>query len=168
MSHKPGHDLVQADKSALTHELGIQLRDLRLLDPQLAHSYPSAILCREKALVVNLEHIKCIITTDQVSPITWDSMTQQLCRALRSWLPMGFWSASHEACPIQLPLTFDQGGKALSLPWHRLGPAPSWVKLSAGRPCGPLQSWKPPCPQQHAATPHTCPASPASRVADVT
>lgn len=29
-------------------------------------SYPSAILCREKALVVNLEHIKCIITTDYV------------------------------------------------------------------------------------------------------
>jgi len=44
----------------------MQLRDLRLLDPQLALSYPSAILCREKALVVNLEHIKCIITTTHV------------------------------------------------------------------------------------------------------
>lgn len=33
-----------------------------LLDPSLATSYPSAILAREKALVVNLEFVKCIIT----------------------------------------------------------------------------------------------------------
>lgn len=44
----------------------MQLRDLRLLDPQLHFSYPSALLCRDKALVVNLEHIKCIITKDEV------------------------------------------------------------------------------------------------------
>jgi len=44
----------------------LQLRDLRLLDPQLATSYPSAILARERALVVNLEYIKCIITQDCV------------------------------------------------------------------------------------------------------
>ena len=88
---------MQADKSALTHELGIQLRDLRLLDPQLAHSYPSAILCREKALVVNLEHIKCIITTDQVSSITWGRVTKQLCKASRSWLPMAVCSQPQSA-----------------------------------------------------------------------
>ena len=28
------------------------------MDPSLTTSYPSAILCRDKALVVNLEHIK--------------------------------------------------------------------------------------------------------------
>ena len=49
-----------------------QLRDLRLLDPQLSTSYPSAILCREKALVVNLEHIKCIITLDHVLVLNAD------------------------------------------------------------------------------------------------
>lgn len=32
----------------------------------LMASYPSAILCRDKALVCNLEHIKCIISTDYV------------------------------------------------------------------------------------------------------
>ena len=42
----------------------MQLRDLRLLDPVLATSYPSAILARDSALVLNLEFIKCIITTD--------------------------------------------------------------------------------------------------------
>ena len=35
-----------------------QLRDLRLLDPQLSTSYPSAILARDSALVINLEFIK--------------------------------------------------------------------------------------------------------------
>jgi hypothetical protein len=52
-------------KNTLTHEMGIQLRDLRLLDPKLAMSYPSAILTRDRAMVVNLEHIKCIITTGE-------------------------------------------------------------------------------------------------------
>ena len=35
-------------------------------------SYPSAILCREKALVVNLEHIKCIITTSYILVLNAD------------------------------------------------------------------------------------------------
>ncbi|DBB04051.1 TPA: hypothetical protein ACH3X1_013106 [Trebouxia sp. C0004] len=55
--------VLQADKLSITQELGIQVRDLRLLDPAMATSYPSAILCRDKALLVNMEHIKCIITT---------------------------------------------------------------------------------------------------------
>ncbi|KAL0390949.1 UNVERIFIED_CONTAM: Magnesium transporter MRS2-I [Sesamum calycinum] len=42
----------------------IVLDDLRILDPLL--SYPSAILGREKAIVLNLEHIKAIITIDEV------------------------------------------------------------------------------------------------------
>jgi hypothetical protein len=43
---------------------GIPARDLRILDPLLA--YPSTILGREKAIVVNLEAIKAIITADEV------------------------------------------------------------------------------------------------------
>ncbi|KAE9587869.1 hypothetical protein Lalb_Chr22g0349401 [Lupinus albus] len=39
-------------------------RDLRLLDPLFV--YPSTILGREKAIVVNLEQIRCIITADEV------------------------------------------------------------------------------------------------------
>lgn len=50
--------MITADKWKLTHKLGVQGRDLRIMDPSLATSYPSAILCREKALVVSLEHIK--------------------------------------------------------------------------------------------------------------
>jgi len=58
--------IIQAEKNELTQKLGVQLRDLRVLDPYLAASYPSAILSRDRALVVNLEHIKCIIATDHV------------------------------------------------------------------------------------------------------
>lgn len=39
-------------------------RDLRLLDPLFV--YPSTILGREKAIVVNLEKIRCIITADEL------------------------------------------------------------------------------------------------------
>ncbi|GFR51494.1 hypothetical protein Agub_g13858 [Astrephomene gubernaculifera] len=55
--------ILQADKWRITHKLGIQTRDLRLLDPNLSTTYPSAILCRDKAIVVNLEYLKAIITT---------------------------------------------------------------------------------------------------------
>ena len=58
--------IIQAEKNELTQGLGVQLRDLRVLDPLLAASYPSAILARDRALIVNLEHIKCIIATDHV------------------------------------------------------------------------------------------------------
>jgi magnesium transporter len=57
---------LELSKVRVHHELGIQLRDLRLLDPMLASSYPSAVLARDRALVVNLEFIKMIITLDRV------------------------------------------------------------------------------------------------------
>jgi magnesium transporter len=57
---------LELSKIRVHHELGIQLRDLRLLDPMLASSYPSAVLARDRALVVNLEFIKMIITLDRV------------------------------------------------------------------------------------------------------
>jgi magnesium transporter len=43
----------------------IPARDLRILDPVLV--YPSTILGREKAIVINLEHIKAIVTAEEVA-----------------------------------------------------------------------------------------------------
>ncbi|KAE8732320.1 Magnesium transporter MRS2-3 [Hibiscus syriacus] len=43
---------------------GLPARDLRILDPLL--SYPSTILGRERAIVINLENIKAIITAQEV------------------------------------------------------------------------------------------------------
>ncbi|XP_052731553.1 magnesium transporter MRS2-2 isoform X2 [Vigna angularis] len=56
--------LLDADKYAIMHRVQIHARDLRILDPLL--SYPSTILGREKAIVLNLEHIKAIITAEEV------------------------------------------------------------------------------------------------------
>ncbi|KAI5003577.1 hypothetical protein ZWY2020_030737 [Hordeum vulgare] len=43
---------------------GLPARDLRVLDPLL--SYPSTILGRDRAIVVNLEHVKAIVTAAEV------------------------------------------------------------------------------------------------------
>ncbi|KAK4563411.1 hypothetical protein RGQ29_005791 [Quercus rubra] len=52
--------VVEAGKYAIMRRTGLLARDLRVLDPLL--SYPSTIMGREKAIVINLEHIKAIIT----------------------------------------------------------------------------------------------------------
>ncbi|KAL2943436.1 Magnesium transporter MRS2-7 [Bienertia sinuspersici] len=56
--------VLDLDKYAIMNRVHIHARDLRILDPLL--SYPSTILGREKAIVLNLEHIKAIITADEV------------------------------------------------------------------------------------------------------
>ncbi|XP_010526977.1 PREDICTED: magnesium transporter MRS2-F-like [Tarenaya hassleriana] len=56
--------LEDVGKHSIMRRTGLPARDLRALDPVL--SYPSSILGRERAIVVNLEHIKCIITAKEV------------------------------------------------------------------------------------------------------
>lgn len=45
--------IMDIDKYAIMHRVQIHARDLRILDPLL--SYPSTILGRERAIVLNLE-----------------------------------------------------------------------------------------------------------------
>lgn len=45
--------ILDVDKYAIMHRVQIHARDLRILDPLL--SYPSTILGRERAIVLNLE-----------------------------------------------------------------------------------------------------------------
>eukprot|EP00262_Sarcandra_glabra_P021926 TRINITY_DN9461_c0_g1_i3.p1 TRINITY_DN9461_c0_g1~~TRINITY_DN9461_c0_g1_i3.p1 ORF type:complete len:423 (+),score=77.82 TRINITY_DN9461_c0_g1_i3:76-1344(+) len=56
--------VVEAGKHSIMRRTGLPARDLRILDPLL--SYPSTVLGREKAVVINLEHIKAIITAQEV------------------------------------------------------------------------------------------------------
>ncbi|XP_043721121.1 magnesium transporter MRS2-F-like [Telopea speciosissima] len=56
--------LEEVGKQLIMRRTGLPARDLRILDPGL--SYPSTILGRERAIVVNLEHIKAIITATEV------------------------------------------------------------------------------------------------------
>nr|KJB72317.1 hypothetical protein B456_011G170800 [Gossypium raimondii] len=55
--------VLDVDKYAIMHRVNIHARDLRILDPLL--SYPSTILGRDGAIVLNLEHIKAIITSEE-------------------------------------------------------------------------------------------------------
>ncbi|BAT82905.1 hypothetical protein LR48_Vigan07g273200 [Vigna angularis] len=57
-------EVVEAGKHAIMKRTGLPARDLRILDPLL--SYPSTLLGRERAIVINLEHIKAIITAQEV------------------------------------------------------------------------------------------------------
>ncbi|CAJ2633020.1 magnesium transporter MRS2-I-like isoform X2 [Trifolium pratense] len=56
--------VLDVDKYAIMRLVEIHARDLRIMDPLL--SYPSTILGREKVIVLNLEHIKAIITAEEV------------------------------------------------------------------------------------------------------
>ncbi|KAL5188633.1 Magnesium transporter MRS2-B [Glycine soja] len=51
-------------KHSITRRTGLPARDLRVLDPMLSH--PSSILGRQRPIVVNLEHVKGIITATEV------------------------------------------------------------------------------------------------------
>lgn len=56
--------VLELDKGTIMRDCSLPSRDLRLLDPLFI--YPSAILGREKAIVVNLEQIRCVITAEEV------------------------------------------------------------------------------------------------------
>ncbi|EPS69517.1 hypothetical protein M569_05248, partial [Genlisea aurea] len=57
-------EVVEAGKHAIMRRTGLPARDLRILDPLL--SYPSTVLGRDHAIVINMEHIKAIITAEEV------------------------------------------------------------------------------------------------------
>ena len=56
--------VIELDKSTVMRRFNLPARDLRLLDPLFV--YPSTLLGREKAIVVNLDTIRCVITADEV------------------------------------------------------------------------------------------------------
>ncbi|RZB62311.1 Magnesium transporter MRS2-F [Glycine soja] len=60
-----GHSrLEDVGKHSIMRRTGLPARDPRVLDPVL--SYPSSILGRERAIVVNFEHVKAIITASEL------------------------------------------------------------------------------------------------------
>ncbi|KAK4781027.1 hypothetical protein SAY87_017133 [Trapa incisa] len=61
----------EVGRHSIMHRTGLPARDLRVLDPVL--SCPSSIFGRERAIVVNLEHIKAIITAKEVLMVNSNS-----------------------------------------------------------------------------------------------
>ena len=54
----------------MQRELGVPFRDLMILDPALPTAYPSSIFIRPRAIVVNMEHVKLVVTSGLVvSPL---------------------------------------------------------------------------------------------------
>jgi magnesium transporter len=68
------------EKTRIASLLRVPLRDLRVLEPSTADSYSNAVLCRERAIVVNLEQIKVLITSEEV--IMTDSQTSTVTHFL--------------------------------------------------------------------------------------
>ncbi|KAK8564294.1 hypothetical protein V6N13_005474 [Hibiscus sabdariffa] len=57
-------ELVEYEKSTIIKRASIPARDFRILGPLFSHS--STILARERAMVVNLEFIKAIVTAEEI------------------------------------------------------------------------------------------------------
>lgn len=57
-------EVLELEKATIMRHCSLPSRDMRLLDPLFL--CPSTILGREKAIVVSLEQIRCVITSDEV------------------------------------------------------------------------------------------------------
>ncbi|EHA8588888.1 putative Magnesium transporter MRS2-4 [Cocos nucifera] len=80
-------EILECDKNAIIKRAAIPARDLRILGPVFSHS--SNILAREKAMVVNLEFIKAIVTAEEV--LLLDPLSQEVLPfvdQLRRQLPL--------------------------------------------------------------------------------
>lgn len=89
-----------AGKQSIMKRTGLRPRDLRVLDPLL--SYNTSILGRERAIVVNLDHIRAIITASELLIAnSRDPLIEPLVQDLRSLV-----SAS-ESPPQQVKLVMD-------------------------------------------------------------
>ncbi|XP_077211343.1 magnesium transporter MRS2-5-like [Tasmannia lanceolata] len=79
--------LLVLDKATIMRRCNLPARDIRLLDPLFV--YPSTISGREKAIIVNVEQLRCIITADEVILMnSLDSCVMQyeseLCKRLEA------------------------------------------------------------------------------------
>ncbi|EFJ18182.1 hypothetical protein SELMODRAFT_53759, partial [Selaginella moellendorffii] len=84
-----GVQRLEAGKHAIMRRTSLPARDLRILDPLL--SYPSTILGRERAIVVNLEHIKAIISAHEVLLLnSKDPLVAPFVDELRGRLPVHY------------------------------------------------------------------------------
>ncbi|CAL9166952.1 unnamed protein product [Musa hybrid cultivar] len=99
--------VIEVDKFTMMRRCDLPARDLRLLDPLFV--YPSTILGRERAIVVNLEQIRCIITADEVLLLnSLDSYVLQYVIELQRRLAAGSGDvlAGGEPSPDDLPFEF--------------------------------------------------------------
>ncbi|RRT64676.1 hypothetical protein GW17_00028645 [Ensete ventricosum] len=96
----------EVGKHSIMRRTGLPARDLRVLDPLL--SYPSTILGRERAIVINLEHIKAIITaTEVLVPNSKDPLVAPFVQDLQSRVASSFDAPQHEVMAFFPFVTFE-------------------------------------------------------------
>lgn len=110
-------ELVEWEKNTIIRHAAIPARDLRILGPVFSHS--SNILAREKAMVVNLEFIKAIVTAEEIlllDPLRQEvlpfveQLRQQLPHKTQPKLLGGVGGGGDESLPEgaeELPLPFE-------------------------------------------------------------
>ncbi|KAJ0988479.1 hypothetical protein J5N97_006835 [Dioscorea zingiberensis] len=100
-----GSYLEEVGKHSIMRRTGLPARDLRVLDPLL--SYPSTILGRERAIVINLEQIKAIITaTEVLVPNSKDPLVANFIQELQART-----SSPHVALSEQVLESSDMDGE---------------------------------------------------------
>lgn len=113
--------LVEAGKHAIMRRACLPARDLRILDPLL--TYPSTILGRERAIVVNLEHIKAIITAQEVLLLnSKDPAVVPIVLDLQRRLPLHFNSFGQQVVTINSDancLAYTLSGSMISKSYER-------------------------------------------------
>ena len=57
--------VLQLDKHGVAARCAVPLRDLRVLEPGLTTSFSTTLLCRERTMVINLEHVKLLVTAEE-------------------------------------------------------------------------------------------------------
>ncbi|XP_020674606.2 magnesium transporter MRS2-F [Dendrobium catenatum] len=103
--------LEEAGKHLIMRRTGLPARDLRVLDPQL--SYPSTILGRERAIVINLEHIKAVITAMEVLvPNCKDPLVAPFLQDLQTKVACSFGVPMHSVAESS-DTDADQAAKAV-------------------------------------------------------
>ncbi|KAL2623312.1 hypothetical protein R1flu_003517 [Riccia fluitans] len=87
-------EVLELDRNAIMERLSIPARDLRVLGPVFSQS--SHILARERAMIVNLEFIRAIVTAEEVFVLeASDSIVHSFVNQLRE----NFSSRYHPASP---------------------------------------------------------------------
>ncbi|PKA55001.1 Putative magnesium transporter MRS2-G [Apostasia shenzhenica] len=106
-------EVTELDKSAIIQRASIPARDLRILGPVFSQS--SSIMARERAMVVNLEFIKAIVTADEL--LLLDPLSHEVLpfvEQLRQHFSLNSPSKVHE------PGDSDVLGKKMSSPGIQL------------------------------------------------
>ncbi|KAI4301160.1 hypothetical protein L6164_034467 [Bauhinia variegata] len=117
LDHNGKGTILDVDKYAIMRRVEINARDLRILDPLL--SYPSTILGREKVIVLNLEHIKAIITAEEVllrDPLDDDVIP--IVEELRRRLPVATATGKGQGDEEELCAQDVEGGEEDEFPFE--------------------------------------------------